>query len=642
MKFLPLNLEGKNLIPLNIMYDSGTDYKSEDDLLDIVFKDLDTGQQHVMSIWHPEYEVWIVKPEYRTFDYFKNWIERDKCYPVKVHYKSRNWELGKVLGLDPKEVKYSPYIFGYDTQIEHFYMIQFLLEYPTDKPKDLSVGWLDIENDIVQHPGGVPAPGDTPINMVTYIDSSTMQSYTCILAKDDLPVLPETHPEYKEINEIRNKFYDQMEYLQAHQEEFCTEMAKENNEVFGDMEYHLFFFKSEIELIKAIFVFIREGGNDFIGIWNEPYDIQNFIYRCINLGFDPQEILSDKVFTDVCPRRVYFREDNNQIAWKRKHICKTYTKVTFIDDMLIYAGIRSARGKLPSMRLNAIAHAELDSEKINMEEEGSYRWTFYRNLELYTKYNIRDVLLQHGIDAKTHDTDSMYSRVYMFGVLSHEAFSSTYIVLNSLKLFGWNYNCGYVFGSNAMRIFNLKGNEFAKKVESYIANNYGVTGIVSDELLVDDFEEYFEGVNAYEADEDSDEDEKEEKFEGAFVMSPEHMKSTGFTLYGTAMQFIHDYVIDYDIEAEYPTAIIIMNCSNETFVGKIFLLDPDQITVEIYDNFIFRGKEREKYKMDKANYLLEIYTEGDVFNLGTIGFHLPKPNDILTEIGDNISDFLMD
>lgn len=83
---------------------------------------------------------------------------------------------------------------------------------------------------------------------------------------------------------------------------------------------------------------------------------------------------------------------------------------------------------------------------------------------------------------------------------------------------------------------------------------------------------------------------------------------------------------------EYPSAINTCNISNETLVAKVFLEDPDAVDVPIPKGFVFRGDDKEKYKMDKGNFLLETYTEGDIFNFANLWLNLPSPDKILSDI----------
>ena len=116
------------------------------------------------------------------------------------------------------------------------------------------------------------------------------------------------------------------------------------------------------------------------------------------------------------------------------------------------------------------------------------------------------------------------------------------------------------------------------------------------------------------------------------VMNTLHMKPSGMKIMGKDAKYVHENVADQDITSEYPSAINTCNISNETLVGKIYLEHPDEIEIPICKGFEFRGEDREKYKMDKGNYLLEVYTENDVLSFGTLFLGLPDPEDILKDI----------
>lgn len=91
---------------------------------------------------------------------------------------------------------------------------------------------------------------------------------------------------------------------------------------------------------------------------------------------------------------------------------------------------------------------------------------------------------------------------------------------------------------------------------------------------------------------------------------------------------------------EYPTAIMITNAGNESMVGKFLLENPDDIDVPIYDSFNFIGAEKEEYKLDKNNFVMEIYSQEDMLNFGEIVFKLPNPMDILEDINERLEEFI--
>lgn len=617
MKFLDGIFDNKNIMPLNIYYDRGSYGSNDDDVLDIIYKDMDTGRKHVQTIKNPKYEVWVVKPEYRDYEHIRNWIEKDKCYPVKIHYKTRFLELAKHMGVSAKDIKFSPYIFGFDHPIENFYLVHFLLEYPNNKPKKLSTGYLDIENDTIRVPGFSDVPGECPINAVTLIDGERRDSYTLVLKQDNIPDVDEGHKDYQMYKELRENYWRQFDEFENNLDEFIQSCHDAFDESYGKFNYNILIFDKEIDLITALFEIIRACDNDYIEIWNLPYDISNLFERPRVLGYDPSSIITDKRFGD---RKIDFEEDRNPNAHKRRHKCISYTMPTFVDEMVIYAGIRSGRGKIPSLKLTNIAKTELRDEKLDYSEEGDWKFFAYKNFKKFIMYNIKDVLLLVGINEKTRDIDTFYSTIYENCVLPSNVYTSTQLISESLRHYLFNYKNGYVIGSNKARLYGKN------------------TGVDYGSMVTAAFGEYANDEEYDMADilgerEDSDDDDDDDKFDGAFVMSTEHMSSTGFELLGKLAQFIHEMVVDFDITSEYPTAILIMNASNETMVGKVFLENPDDIKVEIYPEFRFVGKEEAKYNLDIGNFLTETYSTNDVLNFGEIFLNLPSMDKILESIG---------
>jgi len=626
LKFLDGVFDNKNIMPLNIYYTRG-EY-NEEDYIDIIYKDMDTGKKYVQTISNPKIEVWITKPEFRNYTHIKNYIEKPKCTPVYVHYKSRYREVAKLLNVPQDEVKFSPYVFGLDVQVDTFYLNHFLIEYPNDKPKKISLGALDIENDIIQV-DGFPEPGEAPINMVTYTDNSRMESYTLILKADNIPKVNENHRLYEYYQELKKSFWEQFTDFENNLDKYIQDWHESFDGSFGEFHYNVLIFEKEIDLIITLFDIIKASDNDFIEIWNSPYDMQNLIQRPINLGYDTDTIIPDKRFG---PRHVEFIEDTNPIAHKRKHICRTFTMPTFIDAMVNYAGIRSGKGKLPSNKLNSIAKKELKDEKVDYSEEGNIKVFPYKNFSKFTKYNIKDVLILTGLSKKTKDIDTVYTTIYRNSVLPHQVFTSTAIISESLRVFLYTFRDGYVMGSNKSKLFGKNtGVDYEKLVHSAF-NEYAD----DDEYDLDDLDDDEDSVDG----EKSEDDDDEKKFKGAYVMNPKHMSSTGFKLLGKLAQFIHSHVVDFDITSEYPTAVIIMNASNETMVGKVFFENPEEIEIAIYPEFNFVDKEREKYSMDPGNFLLEIYSQGDILNLGEIFLGLPSIEDVLIEVDKNINSLL--
>ena len=80
----------------------------------------------------------------------------------------------------------------------------------------------------------------------------------------------------------------------------------------------------------------------------------------------------------------------------------------FTDQMVNYAAIRKGREELRSTTLNYIGQKELEDEKLDYSEDGNIKTVSYNNYLRYILYNIKDVLLQGGIEQATSDLETYY------------------------------------------------------------------------------------------------------------------------------------------------------------------------------------------------------------------------------------------
>ena len=537
MKFLPPEMVTHSIIPLNFIYDRGADYGQ--DTFTIIFKDNDSGMKSSYTIKQPVIEAYFVKPEYRTFDndLSHHWYPIEKCYKKVVPYASRFYEAAKELGLENSEqAKLNPYVYGLDIEVENFYLIQFVKEYPCHEVKNINCGYFDIENDIIRI-DHFPEYGETPINAVTYIDGNTKTAYTLILAKSDIPVVSEKHPKYAEYEDLRERWTDQMKDIKSHIPEFIQYLHSKYDENYPGFEFYLAFFDDEIQLIQAFWDIVKTCNNDFVYAWNLPYDAQNMMNRPGILGYNVNDIIPDEKITKDDPNSsVLFVEDKNAKVAKRKHQCVTWTLPTFLDQMVIYAGIRSGRGELASTKLNYIAEIELKDEKLDYSEDADIKTLFYRNLKKFIEYNLKDVLLQWGIETKTMDIQTIYSRMYDLFVTPSQSFTTTKVVLHAL--YSYALGKGFILGHNRN-----------KNHKNLVLPKYGeIFSNVTDDTSE---EEYFNdvfGIDDESTDEESEDGTvKREKYAGAFVMNPLYINPTGVMIRGKPSKFVHDHVVDLNI-----------------------------------------------------------------------------------------------
>ena len=535
MKFLKNVNEGMHVMPLNFIYHNPKDYR-EDDAIDIIYKVIETDEVVIETIEKPEIEVWVVKPEYRhLIDTPRDYLKKEILDPVMVRYRNRYGELGKLLGIPKEAVRACPWVLQSNIDIRTFYAVQFAIEYSNELPKKLNIGLFDIESDTINI-DHFPSPGECPTNLISFVDATAKISWLFIL-KPSGPA--------RTINPSTGRPYDnrdQIQYVQDHQDEFIKACHEKFDEGYGeDMEYQLVFFDDEMKMTKAFFELLEYSGIDYALAWNASYDMGNLLGR-------PQSMFCDP--TDLCSKRfkykeAYFIADDNPVAHKRKHTCQFSHPTTFIDDLVLYAGIRSGRGKPESLKLNAVAKKELNDEKLDYTEDGNIRTAPYENFWRFALYSLKDSLLLYRLHLKTNDIADLYARCSSNGLLPNEVFTTTILLTNSITKY--YFERGLVVGNN-------RNKYRANDIDSF--NQTQDDEEDEDELDNDIFED-----EAEEDDEDENDSKKnkKKKFEGALVQDPNRMLASGMQINGVDNAKLHEHLIDEDVTTIYPSQMIIMN-----------------------------------------------------------------------------------
>ena len=81
---------GDNITLMNTIFWRGQDLKDNKfkEFLTLVYKDCDTGLKYVQEIIDPDYEYYIVDPDYRA-NYNRLFIPEDQAHSITVPYKDR-------------------------------------------------------------------------------------------------------------------------------------------------------------------------------------------------------------------------------------------------------------------------------------------------------------------------------------------------------------------------------------------------------------------------------------------------------------------------------------------------------------------------------------------------------------------------
>ena len=584
MKFLGNNVNESDLMLLDILYHPPRKEYDRIDCLDIVYKTLSDGEKHIKSIENPTIDIYFLKEEFRNYTYNKNFMEIENCDIHTCEYKKIPWYIAEQAGeqyvnelrrmvengrfKDIQKIQTYPYVFGSDIPIDVFYRAQWLLEYDNEKMKPLTKIYLDIEVDTIDVVGFV-RDGSCPINAITIVDDITNSVFTFLL---------DTHNN-SQIDEFKNNI-----------DNFIDELHGMFDESYGKLSYYIYMYDDEKDLLIDMFKLIHTLKRDYCLIWNGcGFDIPYILARLEKLNIDPYDVFCHKDFKyKMC--KMHEDNKNFQIANKGSFFkVSSYTK--YIDQMILYAATRKGQSELRSNALNVIAQNELGDEKLDYTDEANIKTLPYVNYRKFVAYNIKDTLLQMGIERKANDIDNLYLRASANCTEVDKVFKQTV----TLK-------------ARAYYEYLLQNNILGNNVN--IFNNNGGGG-----------------------------------FTGALVGNPLLNSHTGIILFGKPSMYVFDNVIDMDFSSMYPHIIISFNIERHTMICKIIIPDitedkydhifndEDIIDVDVSEDDSDEEKEAE-LGYDSGKDFLDNYLTKDILSMGTKWFNLPDINEVHKQFKD--------
>ena len=382
----------------------------------------------------------------------------------------------------------------------------------------------------------------------------------------------------------------QQKYMITHTSEFNQKLHETYDDFYGsDLKYKQFFYTDEKKMLVHLFQLINQLKLDFIAVWNISFDIPYLIERLTRLGLDPKEVMCHPDFpAKVC----YFKKDDRNFEIKNKNdtmVLSSYTN--FIDQMELYAANRKGASELRSYKLNFIAQKELKDTKLDYSDEGNIKTLPYENFEMFVTYNIKDVLLQYGIERRTSDLDTLYVSSYKNATPYSKVFKQTVVLRNVQYV---NYlSRGLVPGNNINVLFDTSQSD-----PKY--------------------------------DEDGNLIEEDDSFEGALVADPTYNDKVGIKIYGQTSNNIFLNAIDFDMSSFYPSSIRAMNIDPSTL---IFKMQMDLGQYDIYDGPIpLEGVTWKKFveegEHDGSKEFIDNFQTGNYTSFGTKWMNMPSVNDV--------------
>lgn len=547
-----MKIDAENPLLLNMQYVKGNKKQKIPDYLYVLWKDLDTGEKHLEKVPEPKMDIYFEKPEYRDHpNFIRNWQYLDRVNKYTCKYSDIKYAILNDWGQEGRElwnnamatrdykqlkkIDLYPYVFGHDFNVTTYYRNAWMNTIKKPEKIDLHTAFLDIEVDSFDHVGFAKAETD-PIDLVTVIDAKNMKSYTFALVgreyemRDTSHLNEEAAKHIQSTDRVRKKWHDyrikKEQELMNNIDGLKEELSQMFDEIYGEIDYNFYFYKDERQMLIHLFQLIQKISPDFMFIWNIKFDVPYIMDRMKALGLDPKDYMCHP---DYPVKECYFKFDRHNFEIKNKSDFFHVTdKTLWYCQMILYAAKRKGGDELPSKKLTDIAQEEIGDEKLDYSEVDEFKKFSYMNYWKYFIYNIKDVLLQLGIDRVTEDSRTLYVTSYENLTEYADVWKQT-VVLRNVQYHSHLKN-GFIPGANE-------------------------NGILASFLPP-------------ETEEEKKQKKKEKGFEGAVVGEPRLINPFGEKMFGKKTNYLFSKSIDMDMSAFYPNTNDLHNIDPQALIFK--------------------------------------------------------------------------
>lgn len=407
---------GDNITIMNTLFWRGMNNDGDyTDFLDIIYKDCDTGLKYVQEMVNPDYEYYIAHEDSRV-DYNRLFIEESKVDTITVPYRDLEKDIATRVGLknyfyenirngnrnENRKLHLHHDVFNSDMNIEDHYMFRFSRMY-RNEACNISKAFFDIEVDTIGMMGDFPEPGECPINAVSLILQEQKMIYVFLLRNKRNPMIEEFEKEVKS-GSIYPELADFI--VQA----VGGPKVAENYKI--DFKFGFLFYdeEDEINLISDLFRAINSYKPDFALAWNMGFDVPYIIQRIINLGYNPEEVMSSPDFKNKIAR-YYVDERNKSDFAERGDFAQIASYTTYLDQMIHFASRRKGQSKFISFTLDYIGETVAKVRKLSYKHiTTNISELPYKDYKTFVFYNIIDTLVQYCIEFKTGDIDYTFTK----------------------------------------------------------------------------------------------------------------------------------------------------------------------------------------------------------------------------------------
>lgn len=551
--------------------------------IDIIAKDNKLGRKVLDHIIDPIYPFYFSKEPIETNLLF---IEKSKVEEIDVSYRDVTKKIAELTdNLDfyydnnkngnrsaNNALHLHPQVFWSDISISDKYRFLFRQKFQ-NKIITPTVDFFDIEVDGINLKGAFPEPGQVPVNAVSLINSETKEIFSLLLRSKGNSQIPifEQETKHKELyNELK---------------EFITmkvggpEKAKEYGLDQFEIKFLFYDEIDEIRLIQDLFILINELQPDFLLAWNMAFDIPYLIQRCVNLGYDPRDIMCHPDFPDKVVK-YYIDEDHyNEFAERGdKATISSYT--VYLDQMIQFASRRKGQKARASYKLDSIGEELVNVKKLDYSNiTRNIAELPYKDYKTFVFYNIMDTIVQYCIEHKEKDMNYVLASALANNTRYSKVHRQTAYLTNRVAQVA--FDNGYIIGNNYNKISQPPT----------------------------------------------------EKFDGAFVGDPLKIGDYSKKKINGIPVMIFDNLDDFDYKALYPSLMREFNTAPNTQIGKIIL------PYKVHDK---EGHiPSDNFKFNRSREFSEDYTSKDWLEFCSRWLHLATYEELLDDIQEYLNNTII-
>lgn len=445
---------GANITIINALYHKSVKDKETGkwgkDSIDIVFKDLDTGEKKFVNIIEPEYTYYIANANV-PISHNLFFIEKEKVHPITCKYRQILHSIAKETGnldwyfdnlrcgnyKENDKLLNLPNVFNADMNIEDYYRKEFDKTYKNES-YEIDKVFFDIEADTKSIGGRFPEPGECEVNAITLIDDSVGHKhvYTLLLENFNNPLIeqfkktPNLTEEVKEF--VKEKCGGYKQWIRFGLDKF---------------DYSIMFYDSEIEMLTDFFKAINQIKPELCLAWNIAFDLPYLIERIKKLKYDPAKIICHP---DMPVKECwYFIDQRAKVFEERGDYSCVSGYTVYLDQLILFASRRKGqkKGKITQYKLDFIGQIIAGVRKLSYAHICSRLCDLpYMDYKIFVFYNIMDTIVQLCIDRKTGDVSYIFNSLLFNSTRYAKIHRQTVYLVNRGIMDFWDY--GYIMGNN--------------------------------------------------------------------------------------------------------------------------------------------------------------------------------------------------